>query len=156
MKPKLYLETSIVGYLTSRPSRDIVVAGHQQVTREWWQARREHFDLFTSRAVLAEVSAGDPTAATERLEALQGVPLLTASQDVDELAEALIRYVPLPEKAAIDAVHIALSVVNGVDYLLTWNCKHIANAALRGRIEDACEQLGYLVPVICTPLEIME
>jgi predicted nucleic acid-binding protein len=153
MKPSVYVETTIPSYLTAWASRDLVRAAHQQITREWW-ARREGFELYTSRLVVQECQAGDPQAAADRLAALTGIPLLEQATDVAELAEALLRDVPLPEKAAADALHIATAAVHGMRYLLTWNCTHIANVALRQQIEAVCRAAGYEPPLICTPEEL--
>ena len=156
MKPKVYLETTIPSYLTARPSRDLVTAAHQQITREWWDTRRHDFDLFVSQMVIDEASAGDPEATTRRLDVLASLPLLDPQAEGTALAQMLIDHIPLPARAAADALHIAIAVVNGMDYLLTWNCTHIANAALRGRIEAACRSRGFRVPIICTPEELLE
>jgi predicted nucleic acid-binding protein len=153
MKASVYVETTIPSYLTAWPSRDLVRAAHQQITREWW-ARREGFELFTSRLVIQECQAGDEEAAADRLAALTGIPLLEQGTDVAELAEALLREVPLPGKAAADALHIATAAAHGMLYLLTWNCTHIANAALRPRIEAVCRGAGFEPPLICTPEEL--
>ena len=155
-KTKVYLETTIASYLSAWPSRDLVTAAHQQITREWWQTRRRDFDLFVSEAVLQEAEAGDPEAAARRLEVLAGIPVLEMRGEAVSLAEALLGQVLLPRKAFVDALHIALAVVSGMDYLLTWNCTHIANAALRHRVESVCRSLGYEPPVICTPQELLE
>ena len=134
------------------PSRDIVQAAHQQVTREWWE-RRNRFDIFVSEAVLEEAARGDTEAATRRLAAVEGISVLEVGAEVSGLADQLLLNSAIP---AIDAVHIAVAVVNGMHYLLTWNCAHIANAALRGKIEDTCRDVGLLPPIICTPEELME
>src|SRR5437016_2539333 len=125
MKPRIYLE-KVPSYLTAWPSRDLVRAAHQQITREWW-AHRGAFELYSSRLVVPECQAGDPQAAADRLAALAGVPLLEPTPDAAALAEALVRGIPLPDRAAADALHIAIAAAHGVDYLLTWNCTHIAN-----------------------------
>ena len=156
MKPKVYIETTIPSYLTAWPSRDLVTAAHQQITREWWQTRRQDFDLFTAQIVIKEASGGDLDAATRRLEVLEDIPLLEPSDEVSDLAQALIEQIPFPPKAAADALHIAIAVVSGMDYLLTWNCTHIANAALRSDIESICRSRGYDVPIICTPEELLQ
>jgi hypothetical protein len=156
MKPKIYLETTIVSYLTARPSRDLITAAHQQITQQWWHTQRARFDLFVAPPVIQEAQAGDPEAAARRLAALQGIPLLTLSEEAAGLAQALIAPGPLPPNAVIDALHIALATVNGMQYLLTWNCTHIANAAIRSDIEDVCRAQGYEPPVICTPEELLE
>jgi len=154
MKPTVYVETTVPSYLTAWPSRDVVRAGEQQVTRDWW-ARRFTFELRVSSLVLLECGAGDADAASLRLAVLEGVPVLAQTVEAETLAETLLRDVPLPAKAAADALHIAVAAVNGVAYLLTWNCTHIANATLRPRIEALCRQSGYEPPVICTPRELL-
>lgn len=153
MKPSVYVETTIPSYLTAWPSRDLVRAAHQQITREWW-ARRDGFDLYSSRLVVQECQAGDAEAAAGRLAALEGIPLLEQKVEAAELADALLRDVPLPARAAADALHIATAAVHGMRYLLTWNCTHIANAALRPRIEVVCRAAGFEPPLICTPEEL--
>ena len=151
MKPKVYLETTIPSYLTARPSRDLIRAANQLVTREWWDLRRGVFDLYISQIVLEEAAAGDPAAAALRLELIGGVTVLKLSPEAFVLAEELTRAIPLPPKAAVDALHIAIGVVNGINYILTWNCRHIANAVHRSRIEAICRSSGWDAPVICTP-----
>jgi hypothetical protein len=156
MKPKAYLETTIVSDLTARPSRDLITAAHQQITQQWWQTRRAHFDLFVALPVIQEAQAGDPEAAARRIATLQDIPLLTLSEEATGLAQALLTPGPLPANAVVDALHIAVAAVNGMHYLLTWNCTHIANAAIRSDIEDVCRARGYEPPVICTPEELLE
>ena len=155
MKPKLYIETTIVSYLAASRSRDIVVAGHQQITREWWEGR-DRFDLFVSQAVVEEAGRGDRTVAARRASLLRGIPVLELGEEVHELASGILLARAVPAKAVVDALHIAVAAVNRVDYLLTWNCTHIANAAVRGKIEQACRDAGLQSPVICTPEELME
>jgi hypothetical protein len=156
MKAKIYIETTIPNYLAAWPSRDLITAAHQQITHHWWGTRRQDFSLFVSQSVLDEVASGDPDAAERRLEIIKGLPLLDINNEVGEFAQALLELVPLPPKAAADALHIAVAVVNGMDYLLTWNCTHIANAALRTKIEAACRKKGYEPIIICTPEELLE
>jgi hypothetical protein len=151
----VYLETTNPSYLTAWRSPELVMAARQQVTRDWWDRRRGDFELFISQVVLDEASAGDPEAVARRLDVLQGIPLLPAPLDADDLVNQLIRELSLPERATADAAYIALAVVNGMDFLLTWNCTHIANAANRPIIESVCHSLGYQPPVICTPEELL-
>ena len=146
MKSKVYLETTIVSYLIASPTDDIVQSAHQQVTRDWW-ARRERFDLFVSRPVLTEVGRGDATAAARRLAALTGVPVLSVGRGVAPFANTLLRTGTLPAKARLDAVHVAIAAVNGMDYLLTWNLRHLANAVIRGKIEEACRKAEIRPPI---------
>lgn len=156
MKQRVYVETSIVSYLVSRPSSDVRVAACQLITREWWEGRSARFDLYISEFVLAEASLGDAAAARLRLEAAASIPQLEATEAVRQLGAALMTEGPVPASAEIDAYHIAVAAANGMDYLLTWNCTHIANATIRGRIEDVCRSNGYEPPTICTPQELME
>ena len=152
---KVYVETSVISYLTARTSRDLVVAAHQQLTQEWW-AVRDRFELFVSEAVLEEAAAGQPQAAAERLAALAWIAVLGVNSAVSDLSQLLLKSSAIPMKAAIDAVHVAVAAANGMDFLLTWNCKHIANAATRGKIEQTCRLAGFTPPVICTPEELGE
>ena len=152
-KSKVYLETTIVSYLTAWPSSDLIRGAHQQLTKEWWK-RRDQFELYVSEAVLKEAADGDPTAAAERLAALQGIAVLDVDPVVGDLAQQLLTAHALPAKVAVDAVHIATAAVNGMKYLLTWNCRHIANAVTRGSIEESCRRAGWVPPVICTPEEL--
>jgi hypothetical protein len=154
MLPKTYVETTIVSYLTAWPSRDLVRAAHQQVTRDWW-ATRGGFDLFVSQFVLDEAAACDREAAAQRLDALRGVALLDVTEDAILLAADLVAGGGLPAKARLDALHVAVATVHGMDFLITWNCTHIANAATRGTIEDLCRAAGFEPPIICTPLELL-
>lgn len=156
VKPKVYVETSVISYLTSRPSRDLVVAGHQQVTQDWWEDRRRDFHLVASELVFEEAGAGDAALARERMAVLREMELLEVSEAALQLAQDLVHGGPLPEKAAEDALHIAIAVVNGVEYLLTWNHKHLANAAMRASIERICRQAGYEPSILCTPEELLE
>ena len=155
MSARLYLETTIPSYLVGRPSRDLRVAAHQQLTREWWDSRRADFDLYVSELVIQEVRAGDIHLSGDRLDLLAGVPVLAASEEIIELAEDLVIKGPIPRKAAGDAVHIAFAAVYACEYLLTWNCRHIANAELYRAIRRVMELHGYEVPTLCTPEELM-
>ncbi len=152
----VYIETSLVSYLVARPSRDLIRAARQQLTIDWWENERAKFDLFVSDTVLQEARAGNQTEAAKRLAALAGIPLLQITNEAVLLAAELVKKHALPVKAAQDALHIAIACVNGMDYLLTWNCKHIANAQMRSKIEQTCRSAGYEPPVICTPEEMGE
>jgi hypothetical protein len=154
-KPTVYLETTIVSYLTARPSSDIVIAGHQQITREWWE-KRLRFDLVISELVLREAGGGDQEAAARRLTAIREIPVLKLDDEATDLARELVNRGPLPKKALADALHIAICVTRGVGFLLTWNCSHIANAVVRPKVEELCRSRGYVAPTICTPDELME
>jgi len=156
LKAKVYVETSVISYLTARPNNDIRAMANQNVTIEWWETQRLNFDLFISEFVVAEASIGDPDAVQRRLAAIADIMELQATEEVRVLGQQLIRCNALPENAEVDAYHVAIATVNGIDYLLTWNCAHIANAHTRPRIEAACRALGYEPPIICTPQELTE
>ena len=152
--PTLYLETTIPSYLTARPTSDVAAAAKQSATREWWSTRRNDFDLFVSEVVLAEAALGHPEAAARRLAVLAGLPKLEANESVELITESVAKLLALPTKALADAAHIALCIVHRIDYLLTWNCTHIANATHRRTLERLCDELELLCPVICTPEEL--
>lgn len=154
MKPKVYLETTIISYLTARPSRDLIIVAHQELTNEWWENRRKHFDLFVSQLVIQEAKAGDKNAAEKRLGIIETIPLLELNEKVVSLANVLIEKA-IPKKAVEDALHIAIAAIHGMDYLLTWNCKHIANAEKEHAILEICYKNHLNPPVICTPEELM-
>ena len=156
MKPRAYLETTIISYLTSRPSRDIITAAHQQSTQEWWDNRRDKFDIFVSQIVIQEAGEGNNEAAARRLEIIEEITQVEIQPEAVSLAQSLVADGLVPEKAATDALHIAIATVQGMDYLVTWNLKHIANATIRNAIANACRQRGYEPPIICTPEELME
>ena len=156
MKPKVYIETSIPSYLTARPSNDLRSMANQNTTIEWWESRRPEFEIYISEFVVAESSQGHPKAAARRLAAIEGIPELDITEKVRQLCRVLVAEGPIPEGAEIDAYHIAVATVNGMDYLLTWNCKHIANAVMRTQVEAACRDYGFEPPIICTPIELME
>jgi predicted nucleic acid-binding protein len=155
MKSCVYLETTVPSYLTSRPSRDLIIAGRQALTREWWERRRDTFQLYISQLVVDEASAGDPTAARERLKAVQDLQLLDITPEVAELASSILASGRIPRKAATDAAHIAIAAVHGMDFLVTWNCVHIANATIAKALALICREHGCECPVICTPEALM-
>ncbi len=151
----VYIETSIVSYATARPSRDIQIAALQQQARDWWSVERPKFDLVTSQLTLDEAAAGDGEAATERLRLLSGLPLLDINSDVQALAALLIASHMMPQKAAADALHVATASLGGVKYLLTLNCKHIANAHELPRVYELLEREGLGGMLVCTPAEFL-
>jgi predicted nucleic acid-binding protein len=155
MSETVYIETSIVGYLTARSTKSLIIAANAETTRDWWESRRSAFTLYISQVVLDEVMLGDAEMAEKRLEVLQGFPLLELSDAVQDLAAQFLSRSNLPPKAAADAVHIATATVHGMDYLLTWNCKHIANAQIQKKLAEICLDFEYELPTICTPYELM-
>ena len=155
MPRRVYIETTIPSYLTARPGRDIVQAARQQLTREWWDVERRNYDLCISQIVLDEAAAGDAEAAQRRMAVIDTLPLLDLTFEVDGLAETIMQSGLLPASASRDAVHIAVTAVHQVHFLLTWNCRHIANATIFRDLQHIILDAGYDVPVICTPDELL-
>jgi hypothetical protein len=155
-KATVYIETTVVSYLTARPTRDVLRLSHKMITEAWWTKQRPLFDLYMSDFVIDEVSRGDSSAAAERLEALEGIPLLRTVPTAIELAQKLENALSLPPRARPDAAHLAVSAVYGMSFLLTWNCTHLANAVLADRIEQTCRDAGYAAPRIVTPEMLLE
>ena len=154
MMERVYIETTFVSYLTARASRDVVIAGHQQSTKEWWEDCRGDYQLCASELVFREAGAGDPQAAQERLDVLKDMVLLETRQEAQDLAKELVQAGALPAKAFEDALHIAVAAHQKIPFLLTWNCRHMANATMRPLIEAVCAGKGYKAPIICTPEEL--
>ena len=152
----VYIETSIVSYLCSRPSPNVVSAARQVLTRRWWENERENYQLVTSLYVIDEASLGDAKLSAERVACLDGVPLLALDPGIQPIADEIMSRAILPKKAQFDALHIAVAAYHGVDYLLTWNCTHIANARILPQIHDVLRDLGHPIPIICTPEEMVD
>jgi len=152
----LYIETSIVSYLRQRPSSQVVMAARQLLTDQWWHDEREKYELVTSQYVIDEASEGDPDLAAERLESLDGIPLLPLDPRIGVIANEIIARAILPPTASVDALHIAMVAHHEIQYLLTWNCKHIANAKILPRIHQVLTDLGCPIPIICTPEEMVD
>ncbi len=155
MKSKIYIETSVISYLTSRTSRDLVTAARQQLTTEWWETKRKQYVLFVSQPVISEASDGDQKAAQKRLSAIKKVPLLDVTEEAVSFAKFLVDEVPFPENAALDALHIAIACAHEMEFILTWNFKHIANATIRSKLEVLAHSKNFKLPVICTPEELL-
>ena len=155
MSETVYIETSILGYLTARSTKNLILAANIEVTKEWWNTRREQFALYISQVVLEEVARGDAEMASKRMDILRDFPLLEVNQSVQSLATLFLAKTNLPAKAADDALHIAVATFYGLDYLLTWNCKHIANAQIQKKLTQISVEAGYELPTICTPSELM-
>ena len=156
MKRKIYIETSVISYLTARPSNDSIKTACQQITRLWWDAGRVAVSAFISPYVVEEASAGDPQAAKERIDALRTIPVLPTAPAIIELAEFLLLGGGLPPKARLDALHIACASYHEIDVLLTWNCTHIANPEKLPVMRGLCAARGYKLPELVTPFELME
>ena len=155
MNARVYLETTVVSHLTARPSRDVVQIAHQQITHDWWAARSAGFAFFVSELVAREAAAGDPEAAAARLRFLENLPALEVNEQATKVAEAILADGAIPPSAADDAMHLALAAVHGVDYLVTWNCRHLANAETRDRLAEVIRRCGHVPPRVCTPEELM-
>ena len=156
MRRSAYLETTVIGYLALRSSRDVRVAANQLSTREWWDDHRPEFDIFISQFVIDECEQGDSSAASERRIYLNDIPVLDMNDNVEALADEIANELQIPPKARIDAFHISMAAVHGIQFLLTWNCKHIANPENRPKIERACRDRGIEPPLICTPFDLLE
>jgi len=155
MSETVYIETSILGYLTARSTKNLILAANIEITKDWWESRRSAFILYVSQAVLIEVAQGDVEIAAQRLEMLRSLPLLELNGAVRNLAAQFLTRSSLPPKADVDAIHIAAATVHSMDYLLTWNCKHIANAQIQGKLAEISLDCGYQLPIICTPYELL-
>ena len=155
MKQRVYIETSVASYLTARPSRDLVVAAHQEITRDWWLNYRHNFQLYVSEITLGEAARGDKAAAARRLAELRDIEIVRLSNDARALARSFIDKRIIPVRAFDDALHVALATTQEVEFLLTWNCRHIANAEITVRLKQACTLWGYEMPILCTPEQLM-
>ncbi len=151
---KVYLETSVISYLTARPSRDVVKLAKQELTRQWWDENRSAYDCYISDPVLAEIRRGDVEAAQKRLDIAAGLPVLVVSRAVLDLYDRLLSSRLLPAKAALDGFHIAIAAAHGVPYLATWNCIHINNAVIKKKIGEEIMKAGYSEVTIATPEEL--
>ena len=154
--PSVYIETTIPSFLVARVSSDGDLAENQAITRTWWERHRHRYELVTSEVVLVEAGSGDAAVAAQRLVAMRGVRVLADSPEVDFVATELIRRRLLPAKARLDAVHVAYAAVYQVEFLATWNCRHLANPKIRSAIKTLFDELDKHVPVICTLAELME
>ena len=154
--PTLYVETSIVSYLRQQPSVRVITAARQLLTHQWWNQERSKYELVTSQYVVDEASDGEPSLAEARLRALEGIPLLPAEAEVQVIADEIMARVILPPKAVFDALHIAITAHHEIDYLLTWNCRHIANGKILSRVHAVLHDLAVPIPVICTPEELVD
>lgn len=151
----VYLETTFISYLVARPSRDLLVAAHQQSTQEWWAERRRDFECCVSQVVIDEASLGDPQEVEKRMKIIGELSALEVTAEAESLAQAILSSRVMPPQAVRDAAHVAVATLHNIDYLLTWNCKHLANAQLIRRLSEVCDSLGRRIPVICTPEELM-
>ncbi len=156
MKESIYLETTVVSYYTSKPSRDIIVLAHQEITRQWWPTAIRRYNVFISEVVIEEASFGDPEAAKRRLEELKDFSHLELNDKVEEIAQIYMERLEIPEKSFRDAAHLAVASVHNIDYLVTWNCTHLANGEIIKKLMKINGSFGISTPIICTPEELME
>jgi hypothetical protein len=156
MKKSVYLETSVISYLAANPSLDLIVAAHQKVTHDWWIYHRHKFDLFVSAAVEREISLGNAKLAKKRLDLIKPLSSIAISKEALKLAKTLIKEGPLPDKAELDALHISLATIHQIDYVLSWNCKHIANVFIQKDLAKLIRKNGFECPLICTPENMLE
>lgn len=155
MPKRAYVETTIFSYLAAQPSRDLVTAAHQRITAEWWSLAATQFELVASVVVLQEVRVGNPVVAERRVALLHGIPLLALTSEARQLARHLLSVRLLPPNATVDAEHVAVATIGAVDYLVTWNLRHLAGAVVRRRLEHALRVLGFEPPTLCTPEELL-
>ncbi len=155
MKEIAYIETTIVSYLVARPSRDLVLSAHQQVTREWWESERVNYHCIASEEVAREAMLGDTGMAQARIKVLEEVQIVAITAEVEAMAATFMATGALPPTMRPDGTHLAAATLSGADYLLTWNCRHLANAHVLRRLQKEAERRGWQLPGVCTPLELM-
>lgn len=154
--PRVYLDASVISYYTARLSGDDVIGAYQQTTRDWWRDERPKHELFVSRLVIAEISRGDEVEAEKRLRLIEDIPRLDIVPEAEALAKRFVDSRTLPPNAADDALHLAISVLHRIEFLLTWNCKHLANPMIRRKLDDVCRSAGHEPATICTPFDLLE
>jgi hypothetical protein len=155
MKETVYLESTVPSYLAARPSRDVLVLAHQQVTQEWWHTRLELYEVFVSELVLQEMSSGDSVAAKKRIESVSRFPIIPITEEAESLAQIYLEKIPALEKALRDALHLAIASASKMDYVLTWNCAHIASGEVKRALGQVNRGEGIPTPTICTPEELL-
>jgi hypothetical protein len=156
VKPSVYIETTIISYLTAKPSRDLIIAAHQQITNDWWTDVRPQVDCYVSPFLIDEASRGDAIFAQKRLNEIVGFAVLEVNEEIEDLAQQYFAALQIPEKAKIDAFHLAVAAWHKMDYLLSWNCKHIASGRVQKMMQEINARLGVHTPIVCTPEELME
>lgn len=155
MKKKVYIETTIPSYLAAKSSRDITILYHQEITKEWWNKYKDNFELYISEIVFEEASRGDKEYSQLRVDILKTLNLLDVDNEIEQITNIYINHFSFPKKSIRDASHIAYSVFYKMDFLLTWNCRHLANAEIRSELAKINNKLGFPTPDICTPLELI-
>ena len=156
MKQTVYLETTVISYYTAKPSRDLIVAGHQQITTEWWEKSLPKFDCYISEFIIDEAERGDEEASKKRIDVVSQFPLLTVNDEIQKIAQTYFERLTIPEKARLDAAHLAIACYYKMDYLLSWNCKHIVSGKVRMKLQELNRIIQLHTPIICTPEELLE
>ena len=156
IKPRVYLEPTVISHLVARPSSDAILASWQRASQQLWEDYADRFKFVISRIVHAEIQRGDPTAAQQRLETVSVLRILDTFPEADILAQRLLNAGAVPRNSLTDAQHIAIATVHGVEYLVSWNHKHIVNENKREHINQVCQEAGFQPITICTPIELME
>ncbi len=156
MVTTVYIESTIISYLAAKPSRDLIVAAHQQITNEWWDTIKQQVECYISPFVIQEISAGDQEAAKRRLDLIEDLSILEVNKEIQNLAQKYFAALDIPEKSRLDAFHLALSVWHEIDYLLSWNCKHIVSGRIKKMLDKVNLELDLKIPILCTPEELME
>ena len=156
IKPSVYIEPTVVSHLVARPSNDPILASWQRASQQLWQDYADRFEFVISSVVRAEIQRGDPTAAQQRLAVVSSLTVLEISPEMGKLVEKLLNSGAVPRNARPDAQHIAIATGHGVDYLVSWNHKHIVNENKREYINQVCREAGFQRTTICTPMELME
>ena len=154
-KPTLYMGTTIPSFLLAEPSRDLVASARQEVTRDWWRREHGRFEVFVSQTVLDEAQKGSHSAAQKRPEFLEQFQVLATTHDVDRLAELYVRKQIVPAEKLGDALHLAVASIYRMNFLCTWNLKHIANAFAIRRLRALNAEQGLFTPEICTPEQLL-
>ncbi len=156
MKQSVYLETTIISYLAARPSRDLIVAGHQQITLEWWEKVSPKCQCYVSEVVIEESEKGDIEVSKKRLDLISDFQVLAVNEEIKKIASIFFEHLRIPEKSRLDSFHLATACWYKMDYLLSWNCKHIVSGSVRKLLNEINEELKIYIPIICTPEELME
>jgi hypothetical protein len=154
-RERLYVETSVISFLTSRETRDLIVTARQQITRKWWEFVPVRYEAFISPYVIDEISQGDKAAAARRIKTVESLELLSVSREMETLSNEYFHKMVIPEKARYDSLHLACAVISGMDIIVSWNFKHIANPNTRRVLREINDKHGLVTPEISTPEEMM-
>lgn len=156
MKKTVYIESTVISYFVAKPSRDLIVAAHQQITQDWWESALPFLSPYISQFVISEISLGDAVASSARLKAISSFPVLEMTPEIASLANLYFKAINIPAKARSDAFHLAMAAWHGLDFMVSWNCAHIASGRVRAIVKQINGASGLATPTICTPEELME